>query len=92
MLERLPDVGCMHLGAKRQKMRTSALADAAIGPGHQTNPSSEVSWGGIQTHLTAPKVRPWTSCFWASHPKTTIGATASVETAETLAQNNPSGA
>ncbi len=42
-------------------------------------------------HLTAPKVRPWTSCLWQNQPKTTIGAQERVDTAESFAQNKPSG-
>jgi hypothetical protein len=49
--------------------------------------------GQITKHyLTAPKVRPWTNCFWQNHPKTTIGPTAAVETAERRPKNKPSGA
>ena len=43
-------------------------------------------------YLTAPNVRPWTNCFWQNHPKTTIGPTAAVETAESRPKNKPSGA
>ena len=42
-------------------------------------------------YLTAPKVRPRTICFWVIQPKIRIGAMASVEAAESLAQNSPSG-
>jgi hypothetical protein len=42
-------------------------------------------------YFTAPKVRPRTSCFWVSQPITRIGATASTEAADSLAQNSPSG-
>src|ERR1700679_2665136 len=42
-------------------------------------------------YLTAPKVRPCTSCFWLNQPNTTMGAMASTEAAESLAQNSPSG-
>ena len=42
-------------------------------------------------YLTAPKVRPWTSCFWLNQPKTTMGAMAIREAADSLAQNRPSG-
>jgi hypothetical protein len=41
--------------------------------------------------LTAPKVRPCTSCFWLNQPNTTIGAMAISEAADSLAQNSPSG-
>ena len=41
--------------------------------------------------MTAPKVRPWTSCFWLIQPNTMMGAQARVETAESFAQNSPSG-
>jgi hypothetical protein len=43
-------------------------------------------------YLTAPKVRPRTSCFCENQPRMRIGAIASVEAAESLAQNSPSGA
>lgn len=46
---------------------------------------------GDALHFTAPKERPRTSCFWLIQPKTRIGAQARVETAESLAQNSPSG-
>ena len=42
-------------------------------------------------YLTAPKVRPRTSCFWLNQPSTRMGAMASVEAALSLAQNSPSG-
>src|SRR5919112_5102411 len=43
-------------------------------------------------YLTAPKVRPRTSWRWLIQPKTRMGAMAIVDAAESLAQNNPSGA
>src|SRR5690242_711207 len=43
-------------------------------------------------YLTAPKVRPRTSCRWLIQPNTRIGAIAIVEAADSLAQNRPSGA
>ena len=43
------------------------------------------------SYFTAPNVRPRTSCFWLNQPRTRMGATARVEAAESLAQNNPSG-
>ena len=46
----------------------------------------------IPNHFTAPKVRPRTSCFCENQPRMRIGAIASVEAAESLAQKNPSGA
>ena len=46
----------------------------------------------IRNHFTAPKVRPRTSCFCENQPRMRIGAMASVEAAESLAQKNPSGA
>src|SRR6218665_1737242 len=46
---------------------------------------------GGSVYLTAPKVRPWTSCFWLNQPKTTMGAMAISEAADSLAQNRPSG-
>src|SRR5208282_2691340 len=46
----------------------------------------------IPSHFTAPNVRPRTSCFWENQPRMRIGAIASVEAAESLAQKNPSGA
>ncbi|KAH0442985.1 hypothetical protein KCU90_g1504, partial [Aureobasidium melanogenum] len=42
-------------------------------------------------HLTAPNVRPRTSCFCDSQPTIRIGATASSDAAESFAQNKPSG-
>src|SRR5258705_96195 len=42
-------------------------------------------------YLTAPKVSPWTSCRWVNHPSMMIGAMASVEAADSFAQNRPSG-
>src|SRR6185295_10254857 len=45
----------------------------------------------VMTYLTAPKVRPCTSCFWLNQPKTTMGAMAISEAADNLAQNRPSG-
>ena len=47
--------------------------------------------GRFAYYLTAPKVNPWTSCFWVSQPSTMIGATASREAAESFAQKSPSG-
>ena len=47
--------------------------------------------GRFVYYLTAPKVKPWTSCFCVSHPRTIIGATASREAAESLAKKRPSG-
>ncbi|EAU67861.1 conserved hypothetical protein [Stigmatella aurantiaca DW4/3-1] len=44
-----------------------------------------------KNYLTAPKVRPRTSCFCEPHPITMMGAQARVETAESLAQKRPSG-
>src|SRR5205814_5644614 len=44
-----------------------------------------------ESYFTAPKVSPWTSCFWLNQPTTTIGAIASSDAADNLAQNNPSG-
>ena len=46
----------------------------------------------ILNHFTAPKVRPRTSCFCENQPRMRIGAMASVDAAESLAQKNPSGA
>src|SRR5215471_12551800 len=46
---------------------------------------------GPLDYLTAPKVSPRTSCFWLNQPSTRIGAIASVEAADSLAQNRPSG-
>ena len=46
----------------------------------------------LRDHLTAPKVKPRTSCFCENQPRMRIGAMASVEAAESLAQKNPSGA
>ncbi len=43
-------------------------------------------------HLTAPNVRPRTSCFCENQPRMRIGAIARVEAADSLAQKNPSGA
>ncbi len=42
-------------------------------------------------HFTAPNDSPRTSCFWLIQPKIRIGAQARVDTAESLAQNKPSG-
>ena len=42
-------------------------------------------------YFTAPKVNPRTNCFCVSQPSTMMGATASNEAAESLAQNRPSG-
>ena len=42
-------------------------------------------------YFTAPKVRPRTSCFWLNQPMIRIGAMASVEAADSLAQNRPCG-
>ena len=42
-------------------------------------------------YLTAPKVRPRTSCRWLNQPRIRIGAMASVEAADSFAQNRPSG-
>ena len=46
----------------------------------------------LRDHLTAPKVKPRTSCFCENQPRMRIGAMASVEAAESLAQKKPSGA
>ncbi|ABA50513.1 hypothetical protein BURPS1710b_1039 [Burkholderia pseudomallei 1710b] len=45
----------------------------------------------VRRHLTAPNVRPRTSCFCDSHPTTRIGATASSDAADSFAQKSPSG-
>ena len=45
----------------------------------------------LRVYLTAPKVRPRTSCRWLNQPSTRIGAIASVEAADSFAQNSPSG-
>ena len=42
-------------------------------------------------YFTAPKVRPRTSWRWLNQPSTRIGAMASVDAAESFAQNSPSG-
>src|SRR3982750_3651454 len=42
-------------------------------------------------HFTAPNVSPCTSCRWLNQPNTSIGATAIVEAADSLAKNRPSG-
>src|SRR3984893_10471536 len=42
-------------------------------------------------YLTAPRVSPRTSCRWLNQPRTRIGAIASVEAADSFAQNRPSG-
>ena len=42
-------------------------------------------------YLTAPKVRPRTSWRWLNQPMTRIGAMASVEAADSFAQNRPCG-
>ncbi|BAR60443.1 hypothetical protein ACVIWV_004552 [Bradyrhizobium diazoefficiens] len=42
-------------------------------------------------YFTAPKVSPRTSCFWLNQPRTRMGAIASVEAADSFAQNSPSG-
>src|SRR5947207_14987468 len=42
-------------------------------------------------YLTAPNVSPRTSCRWVNHPRTMIGAIASVDAADSFAQNRPSG-
>ena len=44
---------------------------------------------GAADYFTAPKVRPRTSCFWLNQPMMRIGAMASVEAADSFAQNNP---
>ena len=49
-------------------------------------------WLDPPAYLTAPKVRPRTSWRWLIQPNTRMGAMASVEAAESLAQNRPSGA
>src|SRR6218665_1499883 len=48
-------------------------------------------WWATGCYLTAPKVRPWTNCFWLNQPNTTMGAMAISEAADSLAQNSPSG-
>ena len=45
----------------------------------------------VLSYFTAPKVRPCTSCFWLNQPNTMIGAIASSDAADSLAQNRPSG-
>src|SRR6202011_2602820 len=42
-------------------------------------------------YLTAPNVSPRTSCRWLNHPRMMIGAMASVDAADSFAQNRPSG-
>ena len=46
----------------------------------------------LPAYLTAPKVRPRTSCFCENQPRMRIGAMASVEAADSFAQKKPSGA
>ncbi len=46
---------------------------------------------GSALYLTAPKVSPRTSCRWLNQPRTSIGAMARVEAADSFAQNSPSG-
>lgn len=41
-------------------------------------------------YLTAPIVKPCTSCFCANHPAMTTGKTDAVAPADIFAQNNPS--
>ncbi len=53
-------------------------------------PMSHVSL--LPAYLTAPKVRPRTSCFCENQPRMRIGAMARVEAAESFAQKKPSGA
>src|SRR6202034_3004084 len=55
----------------------------------------DASHGGnslLRDHLTAPKVKPRTSCFCENQPRMRMGAMARVDAAESLAQKNPSGA
>src|SRR5271155_1174210 len=55
----------------------------------------DASHGGnslLRDHLTAPKVKPRTSCFCENQPRMRMGAMASVDAAESLAQKKPSGA
>src|ERR1700712_5270095 len=58
--------------------------------------STPLSWRNViflllVAYLTAPNVRPCTSCFWLNQPNTTMGAMASPEAADNLDQNRPSG-
>ena len=53
--------------------------------GHWGSGSLSVACGRGSVYLTAPKVRPRTSCFWLIQPRTTMGAMAMVEAAESLA-------
>ena len=62
---------------------TNTISD--IGP-------NDMSGHSVSHYLTAPKVSPCTNCFWQNQPKTTIGPTAAVETADNRPKNRPSGA
>src|SRR6202008_1131600 len=69
-----------------------AINQHAITVADQRNSGwSCVEFGPDVHHLTAPKVRPRTSCFCDPHPTIRRGATASSDAADSLAQNNPSG-
>src|SRR5215212_5723888 len=54
--------------------------------------SVTVAIGLLSVYFTAPNVSPRTSWRWLIHPKTRMGAIATVDAADSLAQNSPSGA
>ena len=51
-----------------------------------------VAFSPFARYLTAPKVRPRTSCFCENQPRIRIGAIARVDAADSFAQKKPSGA
>ena len=84
------DKACAHLpgtGQPLNRLRRAAGCAPLQGVGGHTQWASL----GVLLHFTAPKVRPWTNCFWLNQPNTTMGAMAISEAAESLAQNRPSG-
>ena len=90
--ECIPDIRRQNPCTKRGKMFGRCLPDAAIGSGHKAGLAGQICRCGVERHFTAPNVRPRTSCFWQNQPRTTIGPTAAVDTADNRPKNRPSGA
>ncbi len=83
------------IGARTTESQThremSSGLSVAIGFKNGTDGGLSVAMNGAP-YLTAPNVRPRTSCFWLIQPNTRIGATARLDAADSFAQKSPSGA
>ena len=89
-------LGDMHARAGLAECLRAGEADALAAAGDHRDATIEPELlqihGGAFRYLTAPNVRPRTSCRWLIQPNTRIGAIASTEAADSLAQNSPCGA